>query len=58
MSQQKPDSKNLPPLRFRPLDTVGDLELIASERTSGNLSEAIRVSIRETAQRVRDKAAA
>lgn len=43
-----------PPLRFRALDTADDLDFIAARETGGNLSEAIRLSIREKASRLRE----
>lgn len=47
-----------PPLRFRPLDAAADLHLIAETVTGGNISEAIRLSIREKAERLRLEPAA
>ncbi|MDQ3045140.1 MAG: hypothetical protein M3R06_08325 [Chloroflexota bacterium] len=54
MDATKPRNKDTDaPLRFRVLDAAEDLALIASSETKGNLSEAIRLSIKEKAERIR-----
>jgi hypothetical protein len=58
MATSKPRIKDSDkPLRFRPLDAAEDLALVAERETDGNISLAIRVSIREKAERIRKAAA-